>query len=178
MVIISQEGWRIPGGVDYMAKTTLEAVDLITNLINAGSLVDPISSSRHGDFAFSDELRLSGQFPKVYITAGDQPDDTDYTFGRLPEYVMTPKIEIYFYAKLSKENIYTDSSGSYKNERLVMRYQQLIRELMTSGDTIDKLSAIGFHKVRVMATSEIIPLKERGLFAGMLSFSLTSRYNN
>ena len=150
----------------------LTAVDIFKVLINSGSLVDPISN-RSGDFAFIEDLRLSGQFPKIYIDTSFEEDDYDYTFGPSPEYMSGAQVRIYFYTKLSKESIFTDSTGSYKNSRLVRRYQQLIKDMVNNNLPVFHLA--GIHNVKCVGTSEPIRRKETGMYAGFISFDMQWR---
>ena len=149
-------------------KSLLNGIDLIADLINAGSLVDPVTS-RSGDYAFSEDLRLSGQFPKVYIE-GEMPDaDKDYTFGEAPESISSGTINIYYFVKLSRENIYTDSDGSYKNERLVHRFLELIRDMINSSGS--EFKKVGLSNFRITTSSKITPNRDLGLLVGNVTIT-------
>jgi len=157
-----------------MTKSILDAVDTFTSLINAGSLPDPIEN-RNGDFAFSEDLRLSGQFPKVYIDVSYDVPDEDYTFGTEPEYISGARVRVYFYTKMTKQDIYTDSEGSYRNSRLVRRFQKLIKNMVNSNLNVFHLE--GIHNLRCDGTSSIIPLKDAGLYTGFVTFDMMWKEN-
>lgn len=116
-----------------------DAAQELVNWINAGSVVDPLSSTIRGtdSFAFTELRKTSGKFPKVHVVPLIKSSD-DYSFGYPIKKTSTITLLVFFYTQYSKENIYL----TYKNESLVSYWLEnvLTSAVLGSPNTFPTLS--------------------------------------
>jgi len=147
--------------------------NFVTFLNNGSYLVDPIgSSNRNSDgFAFNDEIRWTGKFPKIFVElASDLPHDK--SFGQNFSYVNDVVFNVYFITKTSNQNVYGDTTGSYKNDGFVRHYLEKVRDAVReTGSAITGIYNPTFGSMSNVTT----PTDKPGFRLGMTPISFSYR---